>query len=87
MEMMESEGTGLTHVCQTTLSYPQCELDTVGVEPSVNVFMGKHDVTAGAVSPYARSCSEAYDRETDLFDEGSISDSDGGSIKDCERDT
>ena len=32
-EMMESEGTGLTHVCQTPFSYPRCELDPVGVEP------------------------------------------------------
>ena len=37
-EMIESEGTGLTHVCQTTLSYPRCELDTVGVEPLADVF-------------------------------------------------
>ena len=85
-KVMESEGTGLTHVCQTTLS-SQCEGDTVGVEPSVDVFMGKHDVTAGAVSPYARSYGEAYNRGTVLSDEGNISDSDGGSIEDCERDT
>ena len=81
---MESEGTGLTHVCQTTLSYPRCELDTVGVEPLADVCTGKHDVTAVAVSP---SCSDPYDRETALSDEGHISDPDGGSIEARERDT
>ena len=54
---------------------------------TIDVFTGKHDVTAGAVSPNDRSCSEAYDRGTVLSDEGNISDSDGGSIEDCERDT
>ena len=86
-EMMESEGTGLTHVCQTTLSYPRCELDTVGAEPLVDVFTGKHDVTAVTVSPNDQSCSEPYDQGSVLFDEGNISDSDGGSMEDRERDT
>ena len=37
-EMRENEGTGLTHVCQTTLSYPRDELDTVDVDPLAEVF-------------------------------------------------
>ena len=86
-EMMESEGTGLTHVCQTTLNYPRCELDTVGVEPLADVFRGKHDVAAAAVSPNVRRYSETYDRGTALYDEGDSSNSDGGSIEDRERDT
>ena len=63
------------------------KLDTVGVEPLTDVFTGKHDLTAAAVSPNVRSCSETYDRGMALYDEGNISDLDGGSIEDRERDT
>ena len=57
-EMMESEGTGLTHGCQTPFSYPRCELDPVGVEPLTDAFTEKHDVTAAAGSPNVRSCKK-----------------------------
>ena len=40
-EMLEDEVTGLTHVCQTTLSYPRDELDTVDVDPLAEVFAEK----------------------------------------------
>ena len=36
-EMRENEETGLTHVCQTTLSYPRDELDTVDVDTLAEV--------------------------------------------------
>ena len=70
-EMLEDEGTGLAHVCQTSLSYPQGELDTF--------------VTAGAVPPNVRSGSEIYDYGTVLSEEGDVSDSDDWSIEDHER--
>ena len=38
LEMLEDEGTGLAHVCQTTLSDPQGELDTVDIDPLADVF-------------------------------------------------
>ena len=50
-EMLEDEGTGLAHVCQTTLSHPQGELDTVDIDPLADVFEEKLSVTAAAVSP------------------------------------
>ena len=37
-EMLDDEGTGLAHVCQTTLSDPQVQLDTVDIDPLANVF-------------------------------------------------
>ena len=86
-EMMKSEGTGLTPVCQTSLCYPWCELDTVGIEPLADVFTGKQDVTAAAVSPNVQSCSDTYDSGMASSDEGNISDPDGGSIEDSERNT
>ena len=53
----------------------------------VDVFTGRHDVPDVAVSPNRRSCSETYGGGAALYYEGDISDSDGGSVEDRERDT
>ena len=37
-EILEDEGTGLAHVCQTTLGDPQGEVDTVDIDPLADVF-------------------------------------------------
>ena len=74
-EMLENEETGLTHVCQTTLSYPRDELDTVDVDPLADVFAEKLPVT------------DTFYHGTVSSDEGDISDSDDGSIEDHERNT
>ena len=84
-ELLEDEGTGLAHGCQTTLSYPQGELDTVDIDPLMDVFEQKLHVTAAPVSPNVRSGSEIYDCGTVLSEEGDISDSDDESIEDRER--
>ena len=85
--MVGSEWTGPKYVRQTSSSYPRCELDMVGVESLIDVFMERYDVPDAAVSPNVRNCSDTYDGGTALYDEGDISDSDGVSIEDCERDT
>ena len=36
--MLEDEGTGLAHVCQTTLGDPQGEVHTVDIDPLADVF-------------------------------------------------
>ena len=84
-EMLEDEGTGLAHVCQTTLSDPQGEFDIVDIDPLADVFEEKLSVTAAAVSPNVRSGSGSYDYGTILVEEGDISNSDDRSIEDRER--
>ena len=38
LEMLEDEGTGLAHVCQTTLGDPQGEVHTLDIDPLADVF-------------------------------------------------
>ena len=83
--MLEDEGTGLAHVCQTSLSDPQGELDTVDIDPLAYIFEEKLSVTAAAVSPNVRSGSKSYDHGTILVEEGDIRHSDDQSIDDHER--
>ena len=71
-DMLDDEGTGLTHVCQTTLSDPQGELDTVDIDPLANIFNGTLSGTADAGSPTVRSGGGIYDYQTILDEEGDI---------------
>ena len=83
--MLEDEGTGLAHVCQTTLSDPQGELDTVDIDPLADVLEEKLSMTAASVSLNVRSGSGNYDYGTILVEEGDIRNSDDRSIEDRER--
>ena len=83
----KDEGIGLAHVCQTTLSDPQGELNTVDIDPLADVFEERLSATAAAVSPNLRSGSGSYDFGTVLVEEGDIRNSDDQSIKDRERDS
>ena len=71
-EMLEDEGTGLAHVCQTSLSDPHGELDSVDIDPLADIFEEKNSVTAAAVSPNVRSGSGSYDHGTILVEERDI---------------
>ena len=74
-------------MCQTNLSYPRGELDTVDVDPLADVFAEKLPVIDAAVSPNLRSGSDIYYHGTVSSDEGDFSDSEDGSIEDRERNT
>ena len=80
--MLQDDGTGLAHMCPTTFSNPQGELDTVDIDPLADVFEEKLSVTAAAVSPNVRSGSGSYDYGTILVEEGN---SDDRSVEDRER--
>ena len=84
-DLLEDEGTGPAHVCQTTLGDPQGELDMVDIDPLADVFEEKLSVTAAAVSPDVRSGSGIYDYGTISDEEGDIRNSDDESIVDRER--
>ena len=84
---MVRDRTGLTHVRQTSSSYPGRELDTVDAEPVADIFNEIHDVPDAAVSPNRRSYSETDGGGTVLYYEGDIIDSDCGWVEHRERDT
>ena len=84
-ELMDDVGTGLAHVCQTTLSSPQDELDTVDIDPLEDVFKQGLYVTVAAVSPNFRGGSGIYEYGTNLNEEGDVGILDDGSIVDRER--
>ena len=73
--------------CQTTLRGPQGELDTVDINPLVDVFKHELAVTAAAVSPNVRGSSGYYEYGTNLNEEGDVGSLDDGSIVDRERNT
>ena len=62
--MLDYEGTGVALVCQTTLSDPQCKLETGDVDPLANVFNGTLSGNATVGSPTFRSGGGL---ETDLW--------------------
>ena len=86
-DMLDDEGTGLALVCQTTLSDPQGKLDTVDIDPLVNVLNGTLSGTAAVGSLTVRSGGGLYDYETIWDVDEDIINLDEGSIGDRERNT
>ena len=86
-DMPDVEGTDLALLCQTTLSDPQGQLDTVDIDPLANVFNGTLSGTAAVGSPTVRSGGGLYDCETILDEDEDIRNLDEGSIGDSERNT
>ena len=75
------------HVHQTSSSCSRLEADIVCTEPVADILTIRHDVPEVAGSPICRSSSEIYGGGAALSYEGDVSDSDGGSVEDRERDT
>ena len=74
-DIRENEETGLTHVCQTSLSCTRDELDTVDVDSFTEAFAEELPVTDDFYQGMVSS------------DEGDFSDPDDGSIEDYEKNT
>ena len=83
--MLEDEGTGLAHVCQTTLGDPYGEVDTVDIGPLADVVENELSVTATAIYPDVRSGSGVYDYGTLSYQGSDIRNSDDGSFEIRER--
>ena len=79
--------TGLALVCQTTLSDPRGKLDTVDIDPLVNVVSPTFSGTAAVGSPTIRSGGGLYYCETILGEDEDNRNQDEGSIEDGERNT
>ena len=85
--MLDEERTGLTLVCQTTLSVPKGELDTVNIDPLANVASATLSETVAVGSPTFRGGGGPCNCETMLSKEEDIINLDEGSIEDNERNT
>ena len=84
-EMLDEERTGLTLVCQTTLSVPEGKLYTVNIDPLANVASATLSETVTDGSPTFRCGGGPYNCETMLSEDEDIRHLDEGSIEDDER--
>ena len=84
--MLEEVRTGLTLVCQTTLSVPDDRLDTVNIDPLANVASATLSGTVTDDSPTIRGGGGPCNCETMCEDEA-VGNVDEGSLEDDERNT